>query len=1197
MNKKVKKVLMSTALIMLLTLICSINVYSEGGSSGAGSGGDGGATACKECTCTYYDADTYGVRISLVYWENGSRVTAKSIDVFSSSELTGQAAGLKGAVYTIANDNSAKYNRVEMITSVINTTKNPTLSLTSWADIPKVNASTLNWQANGVTFNYGNISSSISYDQLISSLYNVMQKEVDAYAASNYNDKNKLSVTYALFNALGVDFTKYTKEQLEGMHLMFEPIVTFAVKGTNNTANSYRLFYGTITQVAYAFQQYNCDNETYQNWSLSDSLLKHEFGIMLYAPSPCNTMGDMKFCSLNGWEPGTNVTGSGRNRREALTSVVGNSSGLKITGKKTSHGVGYIWLGSLNMPPEDNCSSVVDYLNGIYGAGKITQTQYDTYISQIRNGTFKLEDTENSRIYKIEQPQEYDFLIKENYDKFNGGQAACADKNPPESQGCVDAVNYINSSNDYPKGSEKYHDAIAQVRAGTFSYERYDGTLIKIDAAYSYNMLDKNVYTRQGGVAACVDVDECLMYDEGTVQIDDCETGKSYFKDIEDEGAWLVCELAYGASGNKYSSDNTGHDAVETPGPSGRGGVVGNAEYCEVFCYEEVETTFPTHVYGVKAGQTFTWGTSDIFGTINVKKVCKTQNYVKGQQGYRFEEWENTYKANERSMIEYYMKNAAYEKMKNNSNITITSDDYDTACCGCCHQASCGTNLDGTPCITTVCPNNCEPRWTATASASGKSHSYTHGYLGKVTGTVDGKSETVYGYMSQEAAENAAKNKLLATLDALAAEEEALYGQGLDEEQRLLDVLSECTNSMDYVYETTIQFIFKEPVNSVYGANSRSFEFNDNLIREETVNPDASSNAASACKQVTIYRYTCSGVGSSATCKESEKKVWDCRENGVKWESTGVYTYKYPTEYFQWYTLKTDSTLVNENKKGSEDPSFFYSVGFGLPTALSLTNGTYELKAVVYDIGDKATITGGNPLYERPEDTHFDPLGLNVSTNLGTKKGFEYICTYVVENEIFGYDCQYDENGKLIYESPEYCDPDKDKNSEGSLLGIDITYRLVTLLSDGDTLDKAFPGKDGYGRNPGSNWIGMEEDIMYILRDDVYDEPAMYEIMLDVNAIQTIREDNQTYFNSGKDPYASYYDANNAQKVYCATSADGNEKYCASDFISDLYNGSGLNYRLLGTCLPTGNTLERAKYILENGCDTHYTYPTINWKR
>ena len=1181
----IKKVSILFVLIITLTVLGVGNVLGEGGSSAEPAPGSGPGLNCSNCTCAYQpDSYVYGVRISLVYWsagKNNKRVeNSHSIDVFESSTLRQNAAG-KG-IYIYPGDNTAKYNRVDMIQKISDSY--PTLEKTTWDSIPKVLVDQLEWEKNGIPFNYGSTITPIDYSLLTDTLYAVMEKEVEAYAASDYKDKSKLVVTTKLFSALGVDFTKYTKEQFSEMHLMLEPITAVAVKGVGNMEASYNLFYGTITQVAAAFPNSNCNSDNASNWRMSDSLV-NLFGIGVYATTPCNTAGDMKYCVLDGWEIGSNDTSSHSARRNSL-----------IKGKK-SNGMGLLWLGGLDMPPAEDCSSVVDYLNSLYGDRKITQTQYDAYIEQVKNGTFYLEDTENNKIYKIEQPQEYEFLIKENYDKFNRGQAACANREKM-SLDCEAAVNYINSSSDYPKGSQKYHDAIAQVRAGTFSYELYDGTVVKIDEPYSYEMLKKAVYTRQGGVAACKDLpDSCTMYEEGTVEIDDCETGKSYFKDIDDEVAWLVCEIAYGASGNKYSSDNTGHDAVETPGPSGRGGVVGNAEYCEVFCYEEVETTFPTHVYGVKAGQTFTWGTSDIFGTINVKKVCKTQNYVKGQQGYRFEEWENTYKANERSMIEHYMKNAAYEKMKNNSNITISSDWYYTDCCGCCVPESCGTNLDGTPCTTTVCIDNCEPRWTATASASGTSHSYTHGYLSKVTGTVDGKSETVSGYLDQETAEANAKKELLATLDKLAAEEEFLYGQGLDEEQRLLDVLSECTNSMDYVYETTIQFIFKEPVNSVYGANSRSFEFNDNLIREETVNPDASSNAASACKQVTIYRYTCSGVGSSATCKESEKKVWDCRENGVKWESTGVYTYKYPTEYFQWYTLKTDSTLVNENKKGSEDPSFFYSVGFGLPTALSLTNGTYELKAVVYDIGDKATITGGNPLYERPEDTHFDPLGLNVSTNLGTKKGFEYICTYVVENEIFGYDCQYDENGKLIYESPEYCDPDKDKNSEGSLLGIDITYRLVTLLSDGDTLDKAFPSREGDGREPGINWQLGDEELREILDADVYNEPAMYEIMLDVNAIQTIREDNQAYFNAGKDPYASYYDANNAQKVYCATSADGNEKYCASDFISNLYNGSGLNYRLLGTCLPTGNTFERAEYILENGCDTHYTYPTINWKR
>ena len=1183
MRKRFKKVLISIALIAILMSVGVFSVYSNGGSSGNDSGGDGTGNACSSCSCTYHDADTYGVRISLVYWNTGERVeNVKSIDVFATGSLTGQAANYTNAVYTLQNDNSAKYNKVEMITQQINQVTNPALSLTTWDGIPKVTVDKLGWQNAGVSFNYGSIASSISYSQLINSLYNVMQREVDAYAAADYTDaENKMPVTLALFRKFDLDFTKFTKADLSNMHLMFEPIVTFAIEGTNNTYSSYRLFYGTITQVAYAFQQYNCNSDDWKNWSMADSLLKDKYGVLVYASSPCNTAGDMKYCYLNGWEAGSNVTGSGRNRREALTGVIGNSAGLSDSNAKKSNGVGFIWLGSLNMPQRDTCASVVEYLNDLYKNDKIAQDEYDNYILQVKEGRFEQQDDQEKVKYKIDTPQEFEFLIKENYDKYNEGLAACADREKV-SLDCEAAINYINSN--YRRGTQAYHNAVDQVEAGTFSYEEYDGTTVTIDKAYSYNMLNKTVYTRNGGVAQCNDIiiNVCAGADPAVVNIDECETGKTFFGDINDENLWLVCEIAYTKDGKNYSSDNTGHEAVETT----NGGIVGNAEYCEVFCYEEFETAFPTHVYDVKAGQTFTWGTPDgMFGTVRIRKKCSNQNYVKGQQGYRFEEWEEDYKDNEEAMIEHFMKNGAYESMI--SGITSSSSRYNTCDyrCSTCHRK------DGSSYKCNCGYRGC-PRYRATARSSGTSESYSHSaYIGSVTGSVSTQTYSVSGYMDSASARAAAEAGLKSKLQSLAASEEAKYSQKKNEEAELIEKIEQCTNNIKYVHKATIQFTFKEPVNSVYGANSRSFEFNDDFIVEGSFNE--SNVNTSKCTRKTIYKYSCSGYASGVTCTPEAKQVWDCTV--VTWDVNGNYTYKYPVEEFQWYSLKIDSTLLNEKDKGSEDEAFFYSIGFGLPTALSLTDGTYELKTVVYDLGDDAEFSGGNPQYERPEDTHFDPLGLPVDTNVGSKKGFEYICTYEVDNEVFGYDCQYDSSGKLIYSSPEYCDPTKDDDSDGSLLGIDITYRLVTLLSDGDTLDKAFPGKDGNGRDPGSNWRGVDEDIMHILRDDVYNDPAMYEIMLDVNAIQKIRKDNQTYFNSGKDPYASYYDANNNQKVYCAE--EGDQKYCASDFISELYNGSGLNYRLLGTCLPTGNTLERAEEVLENGCETHYTYPAINWTR
>ena len=1172
MRKRFKKVLISIALIAILMSVGIFNVYS-GGSNGSGDTA-GTGNSCKDCSCKYVgDAANYhiwGMRISLIDEEGKRKPGTSSIDVFSSSSPTTNGGYEKNGVYVVSGESATqKYTKMEFFNTFYGSNGkeeivNIPLVRTSIDSLGIVAASDVGFSGKFNISTNPNMQSN-DYVADVKTLYEVLADEADA---KTYDFSEKLFSQYLHFKSP----KEFTEEDIKTTYILIEPVVGFTVQHAKMSGTYYSTLYGTITEIAGAlYGTSKCKNSKGQNYHMSISIIQRT-GIMLYGTKPCNTAPeDQDKCTPKPW-PAVTQMSCGGSYQDAYKCT-------KNLLTQNSYGVGYVWLGSLPYEMQ-GCTDVVAYINQSYENSLINEEEYHRMIDEVEAGTFKYVD-ESGKVIQLDSPQSFEMLVKENYIKYNDGLAACADREKV-SLNCEAAIEYINLN--YRRGTQAYHDAVDQVEAGTFSYELYDGTTKTIDKAYTYNMLDKKVYTKHGGIAQCNDIDipACVGGDPAVVNIDECETGKTFFGDVNDEASWLECEIAYSNAGKIYSSDNTGHEAVETT----NGGIVGNSDYCEVFCYEDFETTFPTHVYNVKAGQTFVWGSFDgTFGTVKVRKKCSNQNYVKGQQGYRFEEWEEDYKDNEEAMIEHFMKNGAYESML--SDITTSSSSYNTCDyrCSTCHRKdgssySCGCRYRGCP------------KWRGTARASGTSESYSHSaYIGSVTGSVSSQSYTTSGHSSSSAAEAAAEAGLKAKLQSLAASEEAKYSQKKNEEAELIEKIEQCTNNIKYVYTSTIQFTFKEPVNSVYGANSRSFEFNDNLLVEGNYNTD--NVDTSKCTRKTIYKYSCSGYASGVTCTPEAKQVWDCTV--VTWDITGNYTYKYPEEYFQWYTLKTDSTLLNKNDKGSEDEAFFYSIGFGLPTALSLTDGKYELKTVVYDLGDDAEFSGGNPQYERPEDTHFDPLGLPVDTNSGSKKGFEYICTYVVENEVFGYDCQYDSSGKLIYSSPEYCDPTKDDDSDGSLLGIDITYRLVTLLSDGDTLDKAFPGKDGNGREPGSNWKGIEEDIMHILRDDVYNDPAMYEIMLDVNAIQKIRKDNQTYFNSGKDPYASYYDANNNQKVYCAE--EGDQKYCASDFISDLYNGSGLNYRLLGTCLPTGNTLERAEEVLENGCETHYTYPAINWTR
>ena len=1171
MRKNVRKILISVTLVFVLMVVGIFNVYS-GGSNGSGDSA-GSGNSCKDCKCKYVSDEVqyhmWGMRISLID-SNGKRIPGtSSIDVFSSATPTTNNKYENTGVYVVQGESaSTKFTKMEFFTTYYGGNGKEEV-----VDIPLVKTSIGSLgivSAEQVGFDSSFKISTNPYMQSndyvadVKNLYETLADEADA---KSYEFSEKLFIENLHFKSP----KEFTKEDIENTYILIEPLIGFTAQHAKMNGSAYSTLYGTVTELAGAlYGTSKCKNSKGESYYLSASIIQRT-GIMLYGTQPCNTAPeDQDKCTPHDWPAVTQLScgsdySAGRNCAKKLLT-------------QNSYGVGYVWLGSLPYEMQ-GCTEIVAYINQRYESSLISEEEYHQMIDQVEAGTFSYTD-EDGKVIQLDSPQSFEMLVKENYEKYNNGLAACADRQKV-SLDCEAAINYINSN--YRRGTQAYHNAVDQVEAGTFTYELPDGTTVSIDKPYTYNMLNKNVYTKQGGVAQCNDImiNVCSTYDGADINIDDCSTGSTYFRDINDEEAWLICEIAYTNGSKVYSSDNTGHDAVETD----NGGIVGNAEYCEVFCYEEFETNFPTHVYGVKAGQTFTWGTSDgTFGTVKIRKKCSNQNYVKGQQGYRFEEWEEDYKDNEEAMIRHFMKNGAYESMI--SGITSSSSSYNT----CDWRCSTCRRKDGTT-YSCGCRYRGCPRWKATARSSGTSESYSHGYIGGVTGSVSTQTYSVSGYMSSSAAKSAAEAGLKSKLQSLAASEEARYSQRKNEEAELIEKIEQCTNNIEYVYKSTIQFTFKEPVNSRYGANSRSFEFDDNLLVEGDYNKN--NVDTSKCVRKTIYKYTCSGYASGVTCSPEAKQVWDCTV--VTWDIEGDYTYKYPVEHFQWYTLKTNSTLVNKDKKGTEDEAFFYSIGFGLPTALSLTDGTYELKTTVYDIGDNARFSGGAPLYERPVDTHFDPVAPTVDTKVGSKNGFEYVCTYVVDNEIFGYDCQYDASGNLIYESPSYCDEDKDDDSEGALLGIDITYRLVTLLSDGDTLDKAFPSREGDGREPGINWKVTDEDIVHILRDDVYNEPAMYEIMLDVNAIQKIRKDNQTYFDGGKDPYASYYDAYNAQKVYCAEKGD--EKYCASDFISDLYNGSELNYRLLGTCLPTGNTLERAEYILENGCDTHYTYPKVNWER
>ena len=92
---------------------------------------------------------------------------------------------------------------------------------------------------------------------------------------------------------------------------------------------------------------------------------------------------------------------------------------------------------------------------------------------------------------------------------------------------------------------------------------------------------------------------------------------------------------------------------------------------------------------------------------------------------------------------------------------------------------------------------------------------------------------------------------------------------------------------------------------------------------------------------------------------------------------------------------------------------------------------------------------------------------------------------------------------KSIEKENPYCNDscyNGDKNSKT------FVYRTISL---GDK-KTSFPGKNGNGRTPGSNW-NSDSLIEKIItnRQDVYNNEPMYEIVLDYSTLKNIRSDNK----------------------------------------------------------------------------------------
>ncbi len=639
---------------------------------------------------------------------------------------------------------------------------------------------------------------------------------------------------------------------------------------------------------------------------------------------------------------------------------------------------------------------------------------------------------------------------------------------------------------------------------------------IRDDPRYSgddYAMLDRyNYYTRfkdkTGGYAQCAPIPDEVPEDCNVEpSIDNCNTGQTWISDygngdVNNTEAWNQCtfnNIAYSSSRGSASSRELN---------------LGDTTYCPTYCQETFQTTFPTSgdIKGtMRAGQTFFWGkgipqgeNAGIFGTIDVQRICKYKsNYDSWKNRYNNALYDLTYNdsvskiwlhgANNPSLLNRWCspkteKSPARCYMSISGSGKIIQNDEQKTLQYNSGTMSCGSGLPSTCISKAKILSRQYLRWAMAAQTT----------LDELeTKAKKCNLDKTEKYFYSDQGENQTESEIQSVIGR-----EDKYASKV---------------KVPYTMSTKVQLQYEDPISSDYNVVEDLVK-NDKIVKwKNSVNFESDTQifwTPTRCYWTTDSN----GVPTSETmCSYSKSRVvlpWD----NVTYSWNATYEYDYPKS-LQWYSLKDDFSFVRKESDDGDDLDHF--IGYGLPTSLLLHDGTY---------GTDTYGTGTDNLSVKVSNIGHNPSGVSHFNNLQSE--FTYTCPFTIENDIFLTECE--DNF-----SAEYCNPRND--TETYNYGLDIVYRVIDLANP-------FPGKSGGGRHPGSNWT-MVDDLDSILATNIYDSTPEYTATLTPSAILKIRSSNDDYRDRGKDPYTSYKDANNRQKIHCYGENGTN---CTSDYLDEL---------------------------------------------
>ena len=555
---------------------------------------------------------------------------------------------------------------------------------------------------------------------------------------------------------------------------------------------------------------------------------------------------------------------------------------------------------------------------------------------------------------------------------------------------------------------------------------------------------------------------------------------------------------------------------------------LGDSEYCEVYCIEDLSASLAKPNINVEAGSRFTWGYSKVEGS----RTCKTKTV-------EWDKFEDDLKAANEDIVRKYVEwqlEIKYADAIRNASVSRSTYRTAAACRGSGKDRKCSCSYGG-----------CQPRTRCryTGNPSRVEHSAStsseYGYYDYDDSQRVSWSKTYSGYISCPS-----PSSFVSSMTDVTGKKRA-YDEAVEYAQSLIEKMKKCyTWDQSTVYEV-------DPQAKIFYSDDINYNYSDDLDKTTSY----SFRDESICVSDKAYPIkSCSGTRCPTTSVTMKNCSGDDRYVQMTRRATTRFLLK---EGVFRYVLKSNHLSVHQGElpSGGEFTVNYIDIGFSnFPVSFSAPAGLYGTK---HNMG-QFDVEYSNLGHVESGKTDIDTImsGSTISQGTGEEYG-KWICEYEVYAD-------------LLPEDPDGPGGDPDgpgggPGDNGGVGDIDLIYRPIDLHDP-------FPDIDASYRDTGANWCDEENDCSYdnysvqtyifenrdVNYEEVYDLEPMYTFILTPSIIKEIREYNDS------NSYASYTGSLGTAQHFDYVCEEGTGQACISDYLSYIIDITGAKDRP-GACV------------------------------